>query len=47
MFFKLNYKMQAPLILLFMIADVYFYTLEYSNVVGEQKKLIGYITLIK
>ena len=28
-------------------AGVYFYTLEYSNVLGEQKKLNGYITLIK
>jgi gliding motility-associated-like protein len=28
-------------------AGVYFYTLEYSNVLGEQNKLNGYITLIK
>ena len=28
-------------------AGVYFYTLEYSNVLGEQKKLNGYITLIR
>ena len=28
-------------------AGVYFYTLEYSNVLGEQNKVNGYITLMK